>query len=130
MQVTLLLQARVEYRLLHYASRALYGQLLVGGVTYVALLPALSVPTEEEEALTSAAAHAADLRFFAASWEPPGRDRIALLRLDAMRFGRRGPCLWLRLAELERVVHFDLEAARDEERADGASAADCKRPLF
>jgi cardiolipin synthase len=31
-QVTLLLQARVEYRLLHYASRALYGQLLAGGV--------------------------------------------------------------------------------------------------
>ncbi|HVE49782.1 MAG TPA: cardiolipin synthase ClsB [Casimicrobiaceae bacterium] len=31
-QVTLLLQARVEYRLLHYAARALYGQLLVGGV--------------------------------------------------------------------------------------------------
>lgn len=32
-QVTLLLQARVEYRLLHYASRALYGQLLAAGVT-------------------------------------------------------------------------------------------------
>ena len=31
-KVTLLLQARVEYRLLHYASRALYGQLLVAGV--------------------------------------------------------------------------------------------------
>jgi len=31
-QVTLLLQARVEYRLLHHASRALYGQLLQGGV--------------------------------------------------------------------------------------------------
>jgi cardiolipin synthase len=31
-QVTLLLQARVEYRLLHYASRALYGQLLSAGV--------------------------------------------------------------------------------------------------
>ena len=30
--VTLLLQARVEYRLLHYASRALYGQLLSAGV--------------------------------------------------------------------------------------------------
>ena len=30
--VTLLLQARVEYRLLHYASRALYGHLLSGGV--------------------------------------------------------------------------------------------------
>jgi len=32
-QVTLLLQARVEYRLLHHASRALYGQLLEGGVS-------------------------------------------------------------------------------------------------
>ncbi|MBA3505860.1 MAG: cardiolipin synthase ClsB [Betaproteobacteria bacterium] len=32
-RVTLLLQARVEYRLLHYASRALYGQLRTGGVT-------------------------------------------------------------------------------------------------
>ena len=31
-QVTLLLQARVEYRLLHYASRALYGQLLSAGI--------------------------------------------------------------------------------------------------
>jgi cardiolipin synthase A/B len=31
-RVTLLLQARVEYRLLHYASRALYGQLLAAGV--------------------------------------------------------------------------------------------------
>lgn len=32
-RVTLILQARVEYRLLHYASRALYGQLLHAGVT-------------------------------------------------------------------------------------------------
>jgi cardiolipin synthase A/B len=32
-RVTLLLQARVEYRLLHYAARALYGQLLAAGVT-------------------------------------------------------------------------------------------------
>ena len=31
-RVTLLLQARVEYRLLHYASRALYGQLLTAGI--------------------------------------------------------------------------------------------------
>ena len=31
-QVTLLLQARVEYRLLHWASRALYGQLLAAGI--------------------------------------------------------------------------------------------------
>ena len=31
--VTLLLQARVEFKLLHWASRALYGQLLAAGVT-------------------------------------------------------------------------------------------------
>ncbi len=31
-KVTLLLQARVEYRLLHYASKALYGQLLTAGI--------------------------------------------------------------------------------------------------
>lgn len=31
-RVTLLLQARVEFRLLHHASRALYGQLLAAGV--------------------------------------------------------------------------------------------------
>lgn len=31
-QVTLLLQARVEYRLLHYASRALYGQMIDAGI--------------------------------------------------------------------------------------------------
>ena len=31
-QVTLLLQARVEYRLLHYAGRALYGQLIQAGI--------------------------------------------------------------------------------------------------
>jgi cardiolipin synthase len=31
-RVTLLLQARVEYKLLHWASRALYGQLLAAGI--------------------------------------------------------------------------------------------------
>jgi len=32
-RVTLILQARVEYMLLHYATRALYGQLLAAGIT-------------------------------------------------------------------------------------------------
>jgi cardiolipin synthase A/B len=32
-RVTLILQARVEYVLLHYATRALYGQLLAAGIT-------------------------------------------------------------------------------------------------
>jgi cardiolipin synthase A/B len=34
-RVTLILQARVEYRLLHHAAKALYGQLLAGGVRIV-----------------------------------------------------------------------------------------------
>ena len=34
-QVTLILQSRVEIRLLHHASKALYGQLLAGGVRIV-----------------------------------------------------------------------------------------------
>ena len=34
-KVTLILQARVEFRLLRYATRALYGQLLAGGVQIV-----------------------------------------------------------------------------------------------
>lgn len=34
-KVTLILQARVEFRLLRYATRALYGQLLAGGVSIV-----------------------------------------------------------------------------------------------
>jgi cardiolipin synthase A/B len=34
-KVTLILQARVEFRLLRYATRALYGQLLAAGVTIV-----------------------------------------------------------------------------------------------
>jgi len=33
--VTLILQARVEFRLLHYATKALYGQLVAGGVRIV-----------------------------------------------------------------------------------------------
>ena len=37
--VTLLLQARVEYVLLHYASRALYGQLLAAGVAHPGVRP-------------------------------------------------------------------------------------------
>ena len=34
-KVTLILQSRVEFRLLRYATRALYGQLLAGGVTII-----------------------------------------------------------------------------------------------
>lgn len=58
-----------------------------------------------------------DLRGLTTSWEPAGRDRIARLRLEAERYGPRGPCLWYKLADLERVVHWDSKATTDERRA-------------
>lgn len=56
---------------------------------------------------------------FAASWEPQGRDRLTHLREEAERYGDRGmgPCLWYRVAELERVLDLEGFATRDEARA-------------
>jgi hypothetical protein len=56
-------------------------------------------------------------RWFAQGWEPASRDRISTLREQAERFGPRRPCLWFKVADLERVVEFTAEADRDEKRA-------------
>jgi hypothetical protein len=93
------------------------------------LWPILRAPTVEEEAETSPAAHAQDLRFFVVSWEPPGRDRITLLREEAERYGRRGPCLWLRIADMERDLMLDPEASHDAEKANGTPREACERRL-
>jgi hypothetical protein len=60
--------------------------------------------------------------WLATTWEPPGRDRISLLREEAERYGSRGkgPCLWYRIGELERVLRQDTQATRDDARAKGA----------
>jgi hypothetical protein len=64
---------------------------------------------------------------FGPSWEPAGRDRIALLRVEAERYGTRGPgpCLWLKLAELDRIAGMDAQAAKDHARAGGVTRAQC-----
>jgi hypothetical protein len=69
----------------------------------------------------------------AAGWEPPGRDRITLMRDDAERLGSRGngPCLFYRIADLERVIGQEAAAARDEARAKkGLPRERCPKTYF
>jgi len=67
-----------------------------------------------------------DLRPFVTNWEPPGRDRMTSLRIEAQRNGSRQPCLWSRLADLESSLALTSDAARDRARA-GTSASTCPR---
>jgi hypothetical protein len=60
------------------------------------------------------------------AWEPPGRDRISQARENAERYGSRGPCLWLKLAEMDRMMSQDLQAAQDEARAGGTKKEQCQ----
>jgi hypothetical protein len=64
---------------------------------------------------------------FGPFWEPPGRDRIALLRIEAERRGARGrgPCLWLQLSELDHIAGMEAQAAKDRARALGATRKEC-----
>jgi hypothetical protein len=64
-------------------------------------------------------------RYFSDAWEPSGRDRIHALTEEAERFGPRKPCLWYKVAMLERLIGRDLEALRDERRA-GSPIAVCR----
>jgi hypothetical protein len=65
-------------------------------------------------------------------WEPPGRDRLTKLREQAERYGSRGPgpCIWYRIADLERVLNQIPQASRDEARAKGASKETCPKSRF
>lgn len=69
---------------------------------------------------------------FPMGWEPPGRDRITLLREEADRYGTRGigPCLWYRVADLERVVNQEAAAMRDENRARVISRDRCPKRFY
>ncbi len=87
--------------------------LVVAVACVLGTLPAFSEPTPEEAGDKGASAR----HWLAQVWEPPGRDRITVLREQAERFGPRGPCLWYKLADLERGLDFVAEADRDEKRA-------------
>ena len=69
-------------------------------------------------------------RGLAAMWEPPGRDRITLLRNEAERYGVRRPCMWYRLGDLDRVLGNDAQAARDESKTVGTPRERCPRRPF
>ena len=69
-------------------------------------------------------------RGLAAGWEPPGRDRITLLRNEAERYNTRRPCLWYQLADLDRVVGNELQATKDETKTIGTPRERCPKRWF
>ncbi|MCL2776622.1 MAG: hypothetical protein FWD73_01365 [Polyangiaceae bacterium] len=87
----------------------------------VGMVPALS-PPKDGSALFVLSPGARTFPF-TRSWEPPGRDRITRLRQNAEHDGQDQPCVWHKLAGLERVLGNDAQAARDEARAAAAGAA-------
>lgn len=94
---------------------------LVVAFAYVGIRPAFSA-LDPAEVGDGVGAH----RWLASVWEPAGRDRIAKLREEAERFGPRRPCLWYKLADVERILDFNDEADKDEQRAAGTPRASCK----
>jgi hypothetical protein len=63
--------------------------------------------------------------------EPVGRDRITLMREDADRYGPRRPCMWFRLADLDRIAGREGDALKDEARAKAQRDLSCgKDPYF
>jgi hypothetical protein len=92
------------------------------------IVPALSPPEDKSELFVLSPATAG----FNLIWEPPGRDRISLLREEAERYGTRGrgPCLWYRIADLERAIRQDAQAAKDEAHAHGVARERCPRTYF
>jgi hypothetical protein len=87
-----------------------------------ALVPAFSKPLPIELGDNGVSA----LRNFAREWEPMGRDRIERLRAEAERYGPRAPCLWFKIADLERSIYWVMEADRDEKRAGTTPRAACR----
>jgi hypothetical protein len=70
-----------------------------------------------------------DTRGFLGGWELADRDRITLLRNDAERYGPRRPCMWYRLAFLDRIVGADARALADESRAGQTPRDRCPKPF-
>ena len=88
---------------------------------FVGLRPAFGVPDPAEGGDLGAAERSS----LARGWEPAGRDRITTLREQAERFGPRRPCLWHKVADLERLVDWNAEADQDEQKA-GQPRSVCK----
>jgi hypothetical protein len=86
----------------------------------IGIAPSLTHPKPDE-----ANAGTSTARYFADRWEPKDRDRIHTLTTEAERPGPPKPCLWHKIATLERLVGRDLEASRDDRR-ERSPVAGCK----
>jgi hypothetical protein len=109
--------------------RDIVSRVLAFGVALaIGLGPALS-PPQDASALFVLHPSTSD---FPAAWEPSGRDRITHLREEAERYGTRGvgPCLWYRIADLERGLNQTAQAARDEARGRTIPRDRCPRQYF
>jgi hypothetical protein len=91
----------------------------------VAIYPQFTTPAPEE-----IGDHAPTGQNWASGWEPAGRDRLSTLRNEAERYGKRRPCAWYRLADLERHLHMDLMALQDEKKAGAPRDETCKSLPF
>ena len=109
-------------------SRGLYALRVVmfAFALAVGMVPALSKPEDGSEIFVM---HPS-VRGLLHGWEPAGRDRLTALRNEAERFGPRRPCMWFRLADLERVMGDPGQATRDETRAGGSPRDRCPRTYF
>lgn len=109
------------------------GETVARAVAFVAALavgmaPAFSPPADDSKLFVLHPSTAT----FPSGWEPAGRDRITRLREEAERHGSRGigPCLWYQVADLERVLDQEAQAARDEALARSVPRARCPKRYF
>jgi len=95
----------------------------------IAIRPAMSEPKPGEMICTTGNQcddGRAMVRFIVSIWEPPGRDKIALLKAEAQKPGPPRPCLWLEIARLERILGWEAEAESDAARAGGTKPEACR----
>ena len=94
----------------------------------VGMVPAFSAP---EDSTALFVLHPSTVGI-GSSWEPTGRDRISQLRDEAERYGSRGmgPCLWYRIADLERTLNQPAQASRDEAHAKNVARDSCPKMAF
>jgi hypothetical protein len=103
-----------------HGQREWWGRILVAALfAFVGLRPAVSKPAPDEPTDPNVT------QYFTEIWEPKGRDFVHSLRETAERYGTRKPCLWYKLADMERSVGMVPQAMRDEVRA-GAPKSICR----
>jgi hypothetical protein len=103
--IVLLIVVPTRERPQHYAVRFA----AVALFAYLGLVPAFAAPAPAEGGDGGMEAR----RSLTAIWEPSGRDYLTMLRRNASR----APCLWYRVADLERGLGQVGDADRDEKRA-------------